>query len=46
MDEYQFANLRPELLTRIRHLENELSSELNEKIVLLAYDKKNEMAQP
>jgi hypothetical protein len=36
-DEYNAANLNPQLLRKVRQLETELRSATNEKIVLVAY---------
>lgn len=37
--DYKFANLKPKLVERIKQFETELSSELHEPVVLLAYEK-------
>ncbi|MDP9728255.1 hypothetical protein ACOJUR_08945 [Alicyclobacillus tolerans] len=40
-EEYRFANIPTNLLEKIRQLETELAAELDESIVLLAYEKKH-----
>jgi hypothetical protein len=37
-ENYQFAQLTPDQLEKVRTLEAELSRELDEKVILLAYD--------
>jgi hypothetical protein len=37
-DHYKFAQLTPEQLEKLRTLETELSRELDEPVILLAYD--------
>lgn len=41
-NDYRFANLRPELVERVQRLETELSGELDEPVILLAYDKRDD----